>query len=692
MLTILEGNHFLVADDLGNVGEGVEGLYSADTRHLSRWRLLLDGRLPKLLSSRAKNYATAAVYAQHESGTVSKPSPLAAIRELFVSAGSFQERLVIENHAVTAAPVVVRYEFDADFLDLFEVKSMSFGERDLAFIRQITPLLTTRRYDIDEGTYIFGTEGEHFAASSLVWFSKRGVPGDRELNFEVEIAPRSAWSVSANIITLDGVADRQLRYPGTYFAEERRRVDDSLAEFERSAPRFDASVEFVTAVYRKAVGDLSALRMRTTFDHHVEELPAAGLPWFMTVFGRDTLLTSFQAMPLGDGLARAALRTLTALQAPEDDPERDAEPGKILHEIRNGKVAAMTGQFPYYGSVDATPLYLVLLSEAWRWSGDDELVRELEQPARRALRWMEEFGDLDGDGFLEFKRRSQRGLLLHCWKDSWDAMQFADGTLAEPPLAVAEVQGYAYDARLRTAEMARAVWDDEALATRLEAEAERLRARFDEAFWIERDGAGYYALALDAEKRPVDALTSNAGHVMWTGIARPERLAPMARLLFSERLFSGWGIRTMAMGEAGYNPIGYHTGTVWPHDTSFIAYGLARTGFPREAGRLALTLTEAATAFDWRLPEVIAGYPRDQTAFPVEYPTACSPQAWASGAPFLCLRAVLGLEPDPVARTLRIDPHLPGGRRTRLTWDGVRAFGKRFRVVVDGDRGEVETL
>jgi glycogen debranching enzyme len=687
VLTILDGNRFLVCDDLGDVEGGVDGLYSDDTRHLSRWVMRVNGRRPKLLSSGLRDHASAVVYAQHDVGTPSQPSPLATVRELFVSAGSLQERLVLENHGAGVVSVVVRYEFDCDFLDLFEVKSQSFGERDLAFAKTITPLRTSRRFDQPTGAFVFDADGGGFAADCRIEFSEVGVPGDRACDFEVTLPPRCAWSLDVAVLPRspeDGPAQRGT----TFLQRERTRVRESQQRFADALPTLESSAPGLASLYEKSLSDLNALRMRARRGAPESELVAAGLPWFMAPFGRDTLISSFQALPLGDGLARAALHALSDLQAKRDSPQHDAEPGKILHEMRYGKVAALTGQFPYYGSIDSTLLYLVLLSETWRWSGDDELARQLEPTARRALAWLDDEADLDGDGFVEFHRRSERGLEVQCWKDSWDSMQFADGTLALSPLAVSEVQGYAYAARIRCAELAREVWGDAALAVRLEQAAAALRERFDEAFWVERGDASYYALALDRDKKPVDSLSSNAGHLLWTGIAKPERLEPMAELLRSRRMFSGFGIRTLAAGNLGYNPIGYHTGTVWPHDSSMIAYGLALNGHRDDAVRITRGLVSAAGHFDWRLPEVIAGYDRQRTGFPVEYPVACSPQAWAAGASLLCLRASIGLEPDRATRSLTVAPSLAlDGFAPYLRWTGVRAFGKRFDIIISPDDG-----
>jgi glycogen debranching enzyme len=367
----------------------------------------------------------------------------------------------------------------------------------------------------------------------------------------------------------------------------------------------------------------------------------------MALFGRDSLLTAYMALPFQPRLAATTLRALAALQATEDDPYRDAELGKILHELRRGILAA-SGQVPhrpYYGSHDATPLFLILLDEYERWTGDVDLVRELEPAARAALAWIEGPGDPDGDGYLEYRTRSAAGLVNQCWKDSWNSILYADGRLARPPIATCEIQGYAFDARVRSARLARRAWGDARLADRLEADAAGLRERFDRDFWI--DERGHYALGLDADKHRVDSLTSNIGHLLWSGIVPPERAEVIAKRLACPELASGWGIRTMSTADAGYNPIEYHNGTVWPHDTAIVAEGLRRYGFRDQASDLVTALFDAAGSFGYQLPEVFAGYDRNDTTFPVEYPTASCPQAWAAAAPLLGLRTLLGLDPAP---------------------------------------------
>jgi glycogen debranching enzyme len=413
------------------------------------------------------------------------------------------------------------------------------------------------------------------------------------------------------------------------------------------------------------------------------------MPWFMTVFGRDTIITCLQTLLLGPDLSRAALDVLASLQAKEDNPAIDAEPGKIVHEIRTGK-AAKHWFASYYGTVDATPLYLVLLSEVWRWTDDSQLVLRLRDPALLALRWIDEWGDRDGDGFVEYEKRSQNGLDNQSWKDSYDSQLFSDGRIAEPPIAPAEVQGYVYDAKRRCAELARHVWRDRALAERLTGEASELRDRFDEAFWVDARG-GYFALALDGAKKQVDSMASNMGHLLWSGIVKPHRVDSVVDAMMSDALWSGWGVRTMSQEDAGYNPLSYHNGTVWPHDNSLIALGLARYERWPEAQRIAQRLLNAARHFGYQLPEVFAGLRREETSFPIAYPTAARPQAWAAGAPVLLLQMLLGLQPDPSRHALEtVAPQeLPSWAQS-LRLQGVQAFDGSWDVRLDDGHVRVE--
>jgi glycogen debranching enzyme len=450
----------------------------------------------------------------------------------------------------------------------------------------------------------------------------------------------------------------------------------------------DSDWDALEATYRRSLVDLAALRFETR-TMPGRALPAAGLPWFMTMFGRDSIFTSLQALPFAPELAATTLRALGERQGTRVDDFRDEDPGRILHEMRFGEMTAFEERphSPYYGSADATPLWVVLLDEYERWTGDTRLVRNLEHEARAALRWIDEYADLQGNGYVAYQRRNtETGLENQCWKDSWDSISYRDGTIPGFPRATCELQGYAYDAKIRGARLAREVWRDATFADRLEREAASLKRRFNRDFWV-ADGE-YFAVALDADGRRVDSLTSNNGHLLWSGIVDKSKAKAVVGHLMGRRLYSGWGVRTLAVGEGRYNPIGYHVGTVWPFDCSFIAWGLRRYGYKEEAARIAMGILEAAEVFGGRLPEAFGGYPRKMTKYPVQYPTACSPQAWSTGAPLLLLRTMLGLE--PVGDHLVVDPALPVGiGHVALLdipgrWGRIDAFG---RGRVDTERG-----
>jgi glycogen debranching enzyme len=453
---------------------------------------------------------------------------------------------------------------------------------------------------------------------------------------------------------------------------------DNLARFYSDSHEFEKSLA-------TTVRDLAALRIMMRVCDQDVMLPAAGLPWFLTLFGRDTIITAYQTLTIGPALAKGALIALAAYQGTECNDYKDEEPGKILHEIRTGELTelGLRPHNPYYGTADATPLWLILLSEYWRWTADNALVQQLHENALTALNWIDLHGDRDGDCFVEYQTRSPEGLGNQCWRDSWDGVLYSDGSMPPLPIATCEIQGYVYDAKTRLAELADGPLHQPAFATQLRDEAEQLRTRFNEDFWIDARG-GYYALGLDGDKRPIDSMTSNMGHLLWSGIVPDERAGIIVDHLMSDQLFSGWGIRTMATTDKAYNPIGYHRGTVWPHDNSLIVAGMTRYGYRDEANHLSVALADAASHSDHRLPEAFTGHPRDETGFPIPYPTACNPQAWASGAPLLLKRAMLGLEPQ--GGRLTVDPDIPESfGHVRIT--GLQAFGTRWDIEAVGRKG-----
>jgi glycogen debranching enzyme len=681
-LTILEGSTFCVSDERGDIVEPTMGFFAHDTRFLSRWALTINGARPLMLASRKVEYYSAAFFLRNPVVGGLENDELSIGRERFVG-DAMQEHIVVSNHSRRRISFELALELGNDFADIFAVKEYDFALGDPERARPL-PAAVPPVYEESDNQFVIAVKEENFHGLTQVVLSERGEASDSRVTYRVELEPRESWRLRADVIPSAEGMPIAAEIVERRFGDELARVRDSLAAWRLRVPQLRSSWDELVHTFGQSVADLSSLRMDE--DPRLSgALPAAGMPWFMTVFGRDTIITCLQTLLFGPELAQNALRVLAELQATEDNSEIDAEPGKIVHEVRHGKGAE--AWFPrYYGTVDATPLYLVLLSEVWRWTDDAGMVRDLREPAMRALEWIDEHGDLDGDGFVEYRRRSPHGLLNQSWKDSGDSQLFHDGRHAEPPIAPCEVQGYVYDAKVRMAELAREVWRERELAERLERDAEELRTRFDEAFWCDARG-GYYALALDANKEPVDSLTSNIGHLLWSGIVPPERVDAIVDQLMGEALWSGWGVRTMSAADAGFNPLAYHNGTVWPHDTSLIAWGLARYGRWPEAHRIIRRMLDAASYFDYQLPEVFAGFSRTETPFPIPYPTAARPQAWAAGAPVLLLRLLLGIEPDQRRHVLgSIAPEDVPAWAGSIRLTGVRAFDRAWDVQLEDGR------
>ena len=674
---ILDGNTFVVSDTRGDIEASLTdptGLFSYDTRFLSKWVLTINGERMNPLSVDDLEYFESRFFLVPGTGTVYVDAKLSVIRRRAVGNG-FHEELTILNHADEPVDLRIRLDAGCDFADLFEVKDALKKKGTYSARAKGGKLVLA---------YVRGT----FDRSTVISSSEPARVDRNGLGFKIRIGPHGKWSTELDVATeaLGFEEMRRIEDP----ARSRRRMRQNLARWIDRAPRLESDQEPLKATYRRSLVDLAALR----FSPQVaggRSLPAAGLPWFMTMFGRDSILTSLQALPFTSELAATTLRALGDWQGLSVNDFRDEDPGRILHEMRYGELTAFEERphSPYYGSADATPLFVVLLDEYERWTGDRALVRELEVESRAALNWIDEYADLQGNGYLSYERRNKKtGLENQCWKDSWDSISFRDGRIPGFPRATCELQGYAYDAKRRGARLAREIWKDTALAERLEQEAADLKRRFNRDFWIE-DGE-YFALALDPEGEQVDALTSNNGHLLWSGIVDKSKAKAVAGHLLGSRLFSGWGVRTLAEGDGRYNPIGYHVGTVWPFDNSFIAWGLRRYGFKDEAAAIAAGILDAAEFFDGRLPEAFGGYERSQTRYPVQYPTACSPQAWSTGAPLLLLRTMLGL--DPQGEHLVVDAALPSsiGHLELLDipgrWGRIDAFG-RGRVDVERQRG-----
>jgi len=671
LVKILDGNTFVVSDGAGDIEATLTdptGLFSFDTRFLSKWVLSVDGQRLNALSTDDLQYFETQFFLVPGTGTVYIDAKLSVIRERAVGDG-FHEELTILNHDAQPVDLKVRIDAGSDFADLFEVKD-ALKKKGTYHTR------------IEKGALVLGYERETFRRETRVSASARAKVDEGGLTFAVHVEPHGSWTTDLSVVTASlgvGGTRRRTKY-GRNERQARPNMQRNLDRWVQDAPRLECDEAPLRATYQRSLIDLAALRF-SPLSAGGRSLPAAGLPWFMTMFGRDSIFTSLQALPFASELAATTLRELAARQGSRVDDFRDEDPGRILHEMRYGEMTAFEERphSPYYGSADATPLFVVLLDEYERWTGDRALVRDLEFEARAAVNWVDEYADLMGNGYIWYQRRNEKtGLENQCWKDSWDSISYRDGRLPGFPRATCELQGYAYDAKIRAARLARSVWKDPAFADRLEAEAADLKRRFNRDFWVADEG--YFALALDTDGNQVDALSSNNGHLLWSGIVDRSKAKSVVEHLMGPRLFCGWGVRTLAEGEGRYNPIGYHVGTVWPFDNSFIAWGLRRYGFKREAAQIAAGILDAARFFDGRLPEAFGGYHRSVTKYPVQYPTACSPQAWSTGAPLLFLRTMLGLE--PVGEHLVVDPALPVeiGHLELLDipgrWGRIDAFGR----------------
>ncbi|WP_051181904.1 amylo-alpha-1,6-glucosidase [Nocardia vinacea] len=670
-VTLVEGSTFCISEDGGVISPNrAEGLFVRDTRVLSRWRLTVDGLAPQPLTVQHTDPYSATLLAR------TPPQPGRADSTALVTVARYvgdgmREDVTVRNLSGAAISCVVVLELDADFADLFEVKEGRIGNSVVVTKSKSTAgTVEISRTDLPLAVTVTA------AGATAV---------DRELRWQVDLPGRGEWSVCIQYQpTLGSVVTprHQCGNPISHSAPALR-----MREWYENSPSVQTDDQTLAAVLRRAVVDLGALRI---FDpgHPERAVVAAGAPWFMALFGRDSLLTSWMVLPLDRRLAVGTLQSLAGLQGSEVRAMTEEEPGKIPHEVRFGRAVTslLGGDTVYYGTADATPLFVMLLGELHRWGLDAETRDELLPHADRALEWIEHFGDADGDGFVEYQRAAEHGLANQGWKDSWDGVNFADGSLPEAPIALAEVQGYVYAAYVARAALAADV-GDHSTADRFRVKAAALKEAFNKAFWLPEHG--WFAIGLDGDKRPIDALTSNIGHCLWTGIIDEDKARSVADHLLSPEMFSGWGIRTLATNMGAYNPVSYHNGSVWPHDNAICAAGLMRYGFTEHANRVVDGVLDASTRFGYRLPELFSGFDRAEFDAPVPYPTSCSPQAWASAAPLLFMRSMLRLEPGTGSAS--VAPAVPD-RYLPLRVSGVRVGSDVLTVTVDNGGWQLSGL
>jgi glycogen debranching enzyme len=644
-VTLLEGSSFCRSERSGDVtAQRPEGLFYKDTRIVSRWELLLDDR-PIEPFGVVGGTPFSATFLGRAAARPGHVEPTVLVERRRMVADGMREDIVVRNFGAEPVGATLTLTVDSDFADLFSVKDG----------RPVPPGQV--RHRCAEGTLELWVQftGERRGVR-VRGHGSRSLPG--MLSWRLAVPPHGCWSTTVEVLpSTDGIevaSSFPLDRPVEATAPAGR-----MREWQRSTPDVHCDDPVLQSALKRSVLDLGALRISDP-DFPDTDVIAAGAPWFMALFGRDSLLTSWLMLPWDLELARGTLHTLARLQGREVDPLSEEEPGRILHEVRLGidESRALGGSRLYFGTVDATPLFVMLLGRAVRWGLPAADIASLLPAADRALEWIAKYGDSDGDGFVEYQRKTDRGLLNQGWKDSQDSIVFRDGKLARGPIALAEVQGYVYAAYCARADLADASGDPVAAREWRERAAE-LKRRFNEAFWLPDEG--YFALALDGDKRSVDALASNQGHCLWTGIVDESKAPSVAAALMSDRMFSGWGVRTLATDMAAFNPVSYHNGSVWPHDNALIVQGLCRYGFVAQAAELARGLVEASAHFGGRLPELFCGFSREDVPIPVGYPTSCSPQAWAAAAPLGVVSALLGLQADATGAepVLRVTCNVP---------------------------------
>jgi len=653
VITINQGNTFMVTDLRGEIHPYAEqGVFAHDTRIVSVYQLTINHAPWLLLSSSAVTYYSAAFeFVNPAIETEDGPIPERTVGLTLARAitRSIEETFTITNYGMRPVRFFLEVLLRSDFADIFEVKEHKIVRRGRI------------RSEWDERQRKLTTNYQHldFRRSCRLEVIHSDAPpqyANGRVYYEVALAPGQRW-LAQSVVHLLG--NQHPHAPVQPTDEQRHEADERQTRWYQMATQLTSANEDVYRAYHQSLEDMGALRLEDGDASEQTWIPAAGIPWFATIFGRDALIVALQTMMVQYGFGVGTLYKLAQLQASAVDDWRDAQPGKMPHEVRFGELAHFHNipHTPYYGTADATPLYLITLHETWKWTGDRALLERHRATAERCLDWIDRYGDLDGDGFQEYLSHSPKGLRNQGWKDSGDAVVYPDGDTVEPPIALCELQGYVYDARRRMAEVFAALGDQARSEALLHA-ADDLKQRFEAAFWDEAEGT--YCHGLDSRKQPIRSVVSNAGHCLWSGIADDARAARVVQRLMQPDMWSGWGIRTLSARNPAYNPHSYHRGSVWPHDNGIVAAGFKRYGFAAEAGQLARDIWEAVSCFDfYRLPELYAGLPRDASKFPVQYLGANIPQSWAAGTIFHLLQTILGLRADAPAGRLYVHPTLP---------------------------------
>ncbi|MFD0696278.1 glycogen debranching N-terminal domain-containing protein [Paenibacillus sp. GCM10027628] len=654
---IKENDLFLMTDKTGDIPAGNEaghGLYTKDTRFLSGFEIRINDKKPILLSSSAGTNYIATIrmtnpHMESDGNLILWRESVELERQRFIYEGALYETITFTNFYPKPVAFDFTSRFESDFADMFVVRGFQNGTFGEALPDVYEQGKLTKSYK--------GTDGI-VRQTQINWDrAETAVRNDGTVAFRFELAPKERQAVTFFIAPfIDGKGPKQV--PAQQAIEQ---LKASYQTWNENTTSVESDLPLFDQLYNRGLQDLRVLL--TDLGHG--QFPVAGLPWYSVPFGRDSLIAALQMLTAEPNIAKGTLLTMAAYQGTKEDVWRDEEPGKIMHEIRYGELA-LTNQIPftpYYGTIDATPLFLLLAAEYVQWTGDTALIEHLMPGIERALSWIDTYGDADGDRFVEYYQKSSKGIANQGWKDSGDSVVHRNGDYAKAPIALAEVQGYVYQAKTKLAPILRKLGKDQ-LADELTRSAEELRERFEASFWMEDED--FYAIALDADKKQVQSVTTNPGHVLMSGMLKPERAQSVVRRLVAADMFSGYGIRTMSTESSGYNPMSYHDGSIWPHDNSLVMLGMSRCGYKAETLQVIEGLMKASESFEYhRLPELYCGYD-ESVGEPVPYPVACSPQAWAAGTPLVFLQAILGIEPDTLGGTIRLDPVLPAGM-TQLT-------------------------
>lgn len=656
-ITINDGSTFLVTDSDGLIDDNLaQGFFVHDTRLISYYEVSINRDRLILLASSPINHHSALYQFKNAplytvNGTVPEGQLIISIRRDI--AGGLHEDIDITNYYHDRVEFQLMLAFRSDFADIFEVKAKHILARGEAETTWKDGKLTT---DYRNESFYRSLIAQTDRASSQPHYA------NGRLFFDVVIDPGQTWHTCLNFTAVCSTrtGDRVVLEPqhtcDTPHNTEAKQISD---DFIANATKLNSTNAAIADYYNQALVDMSALRIEVNDHDHHFWMPAAGIPWFVAVFGRDSVVTSLQTLAVYPEFARGTLIRLAQLQATEIDDWRDAQPGKMLHELRRDELTCLNQlpYTPYYGTIDTTILWITTLAQAYRWTADSELLDECRDALEKALQWIEQYGDFDGDGFVEYQTRSSQGLRNQGWKDSGDSMVYPNGKMVDPPIALCEVQGYVYNAWRCAAEIYE-VWGNPDRAKELRHKADELYQRFNDRFWMKDEG--FYCLGLDNHKQQIKSITSNPGHLLWSGIVPKDRVDRVVNRLFQPDLWCGWGIRTLSSQNPAYNPISYQLGSVWPHDNAAIAAGLKQCGYHEEANRVAEGIFAAANYFEaGRMPELFGGIERQNNSFPVPYPDANIPQAWAAGSIFLLIRAMLGLQANASQHQLQVNPVLP---------------------------------